>query len=166
MALLLPESGLLFWMLLSFGIVAFILAKYGFPIILKMVEERKTYIDESLLIAKQTYEQMAVVKAQGEAIVDDARREQVKIMKDAAQTRDLLIKDAKEKAGIEATKLVDEARKQILMEKEDAIRDIRRQVAELSVDIAEKVLRGQLDKKTEQMVMIDRLLDEINISKS
>jgi F-type H+-transporting ATPase subunit b len=107
-----------------------------------------------------------VVKAQGEAIVDDARREQVKIMNDAAQTRDLLIKDAKEKAGIEASKLVDEARKQILIEKEDAIRDIRRQVAELSVDIAEKVLRGQLDKKTEQMVMIDRLLDEINVSKS
>lgn len=166
MALLLPESGLLFWMLLSFGIVAFILAKYGFPIILKMVEERKTYIDESLLIAKQTYEQMAVVKAQGEAIVDEARREQVKIMNDAAQTRDMLIKEAKEKAGIEAAKLVDEARKQILIEKEDAIRDIRRQVAELSVDIAEKVIRGQLDKKDEQMVMINRLLDEINISKS
>jgi F-type H+-transporting ATPase subunit b len=166
MALLLPESGLLFWMLLSFGIVAFILAKYGFPIIIKMVEERKTYIDESLLIAKQTYEQMAVVKAQGESIVDEARREQVKIMNDAAQTRDLLIKDAKEKAAVEAAKLVDEARKQILIEKEDAIRDIRRQVAELSVDIAEKVIRVQLDKKGEQMVMIDRLLDEINISKS
>lgn len=166
MALLLPESGLLFWMLLSFGIVVFILAKFGFPIILKMVDSRKTYIDESLLIAKQTYEQMAVVKAQGEAIVDNARKEQVKIMNDAAQTRDQLIKDAKEKAAVEAGKLVEEARKQILNEKEDAIRDIRRQVAELSVDIAEKVLRGQLEKKTEQMVMIDRLLDEINVSKS
>ena len=66
MALLLPESGLLFWMLLSFGIVVFILTKYGFPVIIKMVEERKTYIDESLLVAKQTYEQMAVVKAQGQ----------------------------------------------------------------------------------------------------
>ena len=166
MALLLPESGLLFWMFISFGIVVFILAKFGFPIIVKMVESRKTYIDESLLIAKQTYEQMAVVKAQGETIVDNARKEQVKIMNDAAQTRDQLIKDAKEKAGIEAAKLVDEARKQILLEKEDAIRDIRRQVAEISVDIAEKVLRGQLDKKAEQMVMIDRLLDEINVSKS
>jgi F-type H+-transporting ATPase subunit b len=166
MALLLPESGLLFWMLLSFGIVVLILAKYGFPIIIKMVESRKTYIDESLLIAKQTYEQMAVVKAQGVTIVDNARREQVKIMNEAAQTRDMLIKDAKEKAGLEAAKLIDEARKQILIEKEDAIRDIRRQVAELSVDIAEKVLRGQLDKKNEQMDMINRLLDEINISKS
>jgi len=166
MSLLLPESGLLFWMLISFGIVVLILAKYGFPIILKMVESRKTYIDESLLLAKQTYEQMAVVKFQGETIVDNARREQVQIMNEAAQTRDLLIKDAKEKAGLEAIKLVEEARKQILIEKEDAIRDIRRQVAELSVDIAEKVLRGQLEKKTEQMDMINRLLDEINISKS
>jgi F-type H+-transporting ATPase subunit b len=166
MSLLLPDSGLLFWMLLSFGIVAFILVKYGFPVIIKMVESRKTYIDESLLVAKQAYEQMAIVKAQGEVIVEDARREQVKIMNDAAQTRDLLIKDAKEKAGLEAVKLIEEARKQILIEKEDAIRDIRRQVAELSVDIAEKVLRGQLEKKDEQMDMINRLLDEINISKS
>jgi len=166
MSLLLPDSGLLFWMLLSFGIVAFVLVKYGFPVIIKMVESRKTYIDESLLVAKQAYEQMAVVKAQGEIIVEDARREQAKIMNDAAQTRDLLIKDAKEKAGLEAAKLIQEAKKQILIEKEDAIRDIRRQVADLSVDIAEKVLRGQLEKKDEQMDMINRLLDEINISKS
>jgi F-type H+-transporting ATPase subunit b len=78
----------------------------------------------------------------------------------------MLIKDAKEKASLEAAKLIEDARKQILIEKDDAIRDIRRQVAELSVDIAEKVLRGQLDKKTEQMDMINRLLDEINVSKS
>ena len=166
MALLLPESGLLFWMLLSFGIVVFILTKYGFPVIIKMVEERKTYIDESLLVAKQTYEQMAVVKAQGVALVDEARREQANILKDATVTRDLLIKEAKDKAGVEAAKIIDEARKQILAEKEDAIRDIRRQVAALSIDIAEKVIRGQLDKKDEQMVMINRLIDEINVSKS
>jgi F-type H+-transporting ATPase subunit b len=166
MSLLLPDSGLLFWMLLSFGIVSFILVKYGFPVIIKMVESRKTYIDESLQLAKQAYEQMAKVKAQGEVIVDNARKEQVKIMNDAAQMRDQLIKDAKDKAGIEAVKLIEEARVQIQSEKEAAIRDIRRQVAELSVDIAEKVLRGQLDKKGEQMAMIDRLLDEINISKS
>ena len=166
MALLLPESGLLFCMFLSFGIVAFILAKFGFPVIIKMVESRKTYIDESLLIAKQVYEQMEKVKADGEVIVDNARREQVKILNEATATRYLLIKDAKDKAQQEGVKMIDEARKQILIEKEDAIRDIRRQVAELSVDIAEKVLRGKLEKKDEQMDMINRLLDEINISKS
>jgi F-type H+-transporting ATPase subunit b len=166
MALLLPESGLLFWMLLSFGIVVFILAKFGFPIIIKMVESRKTYIDESLLIAKQAYEQMAKVRVEGEVIVDKARREQVRILNEATETRDLLIKDAKEKAQSEGVKMIADARKQILIEKEDAIRDIRRQVAELSVDIAEKVLRDKLENKGEQMNMINRLLDEINISKS
>jgi len=166
MSLLLPESGLLFWMVLSFGTVVFILTKYGFPVIVKMVEDRKNYIDESLLIAKQAYEQMEKLKADGEAIVDNARREQVKILNEATKTRDLLINDAKEKAQLEGYKLIEEAKKQILIEKEDAIRDIRRQVAELSVDIAEKVLRGKLEKKEAQMDMINRLLDEINISKS
>ncbi len=65
MSLLLPETGLLFWMLLSFGIVAFILVKFGFPVIINMVESRKTYIDESLLIAKQAYIEMDKVKAAG-----------------------------------------------------------------------------------------------------
>ena len=166
MSLLIPDSGLLFWMVLSFGIVFFILAKFGFPVIVKMVEDRKLYIDESLQVAKQAHVELAKVKADGEAIVDNARREQVKILAEAAQTRDLIVKDAKDKAQVEAIKLIEDARKQILIEKEDAIRDIRSLVAELSVDIAEKVLREKLDKKGEQMDMINRLLDEINISKS
>ena len=166
MSLLLPESGLLFWMLLSFGAVVFILAKFGFPVIIKMVEDRKAYIDESLLVAKKAYEQMAVVKAEGEFIVDNARREQVQILNDATKTRDLLINDAKEKAVIEGRKLIEEAKKQIQIEKEDAIRDIRRQVAELSVDIAEKVMRTNLEKDDEQTRLMNRLLDEINITKS
>jgi F-type H+-transporting ATPase subunit b len=166
MSLLIPDSGLLFWMILSFGIVFFILAKYGFPVIVKMVEDRKLYIDESLQVAKQAHIELAKVKADGEIIVDNARREQVKILAEAAQTRDLIVKDAKDKAQVEAIKLIEDARKQILIEKEDAIRDIRSLVAELSVDIAQKVLREKLDKKGEQMDMINRLLDEINISKS
>jgi len=166
MSLLLPDSGLLFWMFLSFGIVAFILAKYGFPVIIKMVEDRKAYIDESLLSAKKAYDDLAKVKDESLQIIDEARKEHIKILNEASQSKEQLIRDAKEKASIEATKIIEDARKQILIEKDDAIRDIRRQVAELSVDIAEKVLRGQLEKKTEQMDMINRLLDEINVSKS
>ena len=166
MSLLLPESGLLFWMFLSFGIVVIILTKYGFPVIIKMVESRKSFIDDAILVAQRAHEELALVKAEGEIIVDNARHEQVKLINEATQTRDLLIKEAKDKAGVEANKLILEARKQILIEKEDAIRDIRREVAELSVDIAERVLRVKLENKDEQMNMINRLLDEINISKS
>lgn len=166
MSLLLPESGLLFWMLLSFGIVVAILIKYGFPIIIKMVEERKAYIDDSLIVAQKAHQEMEQLKSEGESIIENARREQVRILQEANKMRTAMITDAKDKAQVEATKLLEETKKQILVEKEDAIRDIRRQVAELSVDIAEKVIRGQLEKKDEQMNMINRLLDEINISKS
>jgi len=166
MSLLLPESGLLFWMLLSFGIVVFILAKYGFPVIVKMVEERRKYIDESLLVAQKANEELKNIKSESEAILNEARKEQVRILHEAAQSSNLLIKEAKDKAGIEAQKVIDDARKQIQNEKDSAMREIRLQVAELSVDIAEKVLREKLGKKEEQMSMINRLIDEINISKS
>ena len=166
MELFTPEVGLIFWMLIPFLVVFFILAKFGFPVIIKMVEDRKAFIDESLLSAQKAYDDLAKVKDESTLILDNARKEHVKILNEASQSKEMLIKDAKEKASLEAAKLIEDARKQILMEKDDAIRDIRRQVAELSVDIAEKVLRGQLEKKTEQMDMINRLLDEINVSKS
>ncbi|MBE6281217.1 MAG: F0F1 ATP synthase subunit B [Bacteroides sp.] len=161
MSLLMPDSGLLFWMVLSFGIVFFVLAKFGFPVITKMVNERKEYIDHSLVIAKEANEQLAHIKAEGETILAKAHEEQNVILKEAAATRERIVREAKEQARLEGEKLMAEVRQQIKMEKEDAIRDIRRQVAILSVDIAEKILRKNLDSEEEQMEMIDRMLDEL-----
>ena len=95
MSLLVPDSGLLFWMLLSFGIVFFVLAKYGFPVIVKMVNERKEYIDRSLVVAKEANEQLANLKAEGETIMAKAHEEQARILNEAAATRDRIIKEAK-----------------------------------------------------------------------
>ncbi len=166
MSLLIPDSGLLFWMLLVFGVVVFVLAKYGFPVILKMVDERKAYIDESLLMAEKARLELENVKTEGLQILENARKEHTAIMNEAAALKESLIKDAKFKALQEANKMIEEARVQIGSEKEEAIRDIRRQVAALSVDVAEKVLRNKLVDTDAQVGMIDRLLDEINISKS
>ena len=159
MSLLLPDSGLIFWMLLSFGIVFAVLAKYGFPVIIKMVEGRKTYIDESLEVAREANAQLSRLKEEGEAIV--ANKEQGRIMKEAMQEREKIIYEARKQAEIAAQKELDEVKRQIQIEKDEAIRDIRRQVALLSVDIAEKVIRKNLDDKQEQMGMIDRMLDEV-----
>ena len=164
MELFSPDVGIIFWMLIPFLIVFYILGKYAWPAILKGVEKRNEYIDESLLAAKQARDELAGVKADTEAMLDQTRKEQAAILAEAAKSRDMIVADAKEKAGVEAAKMMETARNQILLEKEDAIRQIRREVATLSVDIAEKVLREKLDKKDEQMNMIDRLLDEINIS--
>jgi F-type H+-transporting ATPase subunit b len=166
MSLLTPDSGLLFWMLISFGIVVFVLAKFGFPIILKMVEERKEFIEDALLKAEKARTELDSVKAEAELILDKARKEHQQIMNEASQLREVLIQEAKTKAIGEADKIIENARLQIQNEKDDAIRDIRKQVAALSVDIAEKVLRSKLDKKDEQLGMIQRLIDEMNISKS
>lgn len=166
MSLLVPDSGLLFWMLLSFGIVFFILAKYGFPVIVKMVEERKEYIDHSIEVAKEANRQLTAIRAESETIMAKAHEEQSRLLNEAAATRDRIIKEAKDQAQIEGQKQLEEVKKLIQAEKSEAIRDIRRQVAILSVDIAEKVLRKNLDEEHEQTELIDRLLDELTVSKS
>lgn len=161
MSLLLPDSGLLFWMLLTFGVVFVILAKYGFPVITKMVEERKAYIDRSMEVARQANEQLAQLKKESEALIAAANKEQGRILREAMHERDKIIVEARKQAEAAAQKELDDVRMQIKQEKEEAIRDIRRQVAVLSVDIAEKVIRKNLGQKQEQMDMIDRMLDEM-----
>jgi len=166
MSLLTPDSGLLFWMLLSFGIVVFVLTKFGFPVIIKMVEERKAYIEESLLMAEKARFELQQVKAEGEQIIATARTEHKAIITEAAELKDKLVKDARVQAQVEADKVIAESRRLIEFEKEEALRSIRKQVAEISVSISEKVLRTKLVEKGEQQAMIERLLDEINVSKS
>ena len=158
MSLLLPDSGLLFWMLLSFGVVFVVLAKYGFPVITKMVEERRAYIDQSLEVARQANAQLAKLKEESDALIAAANKEQVR---EAMHERDKIIVEARKHAEALAQKELDDVKQQIQQEKEEAIRDIRRQVAVLSVDIAEKIIRHNLDKEQDQMEMIDRMLDEM-----
>ncbi|WP_108822690.1 F0F1 ATP synthase subunit B [Dysgonomonas sp. Marseille-P4361] len=161
-----PEFGLVIWMCICFGTVFIVLAKFGFPIITKMVADRKNYIQDSLDAAQKANEQLASIKEQSDAILASAKTEQVKILKEAADTRDRIVNEAREQAKIAGAKELEEMRKLIQAEKDQAIRDIRRQVAELSVDVAEKVLRGSLKDSEAQMSMIDRLVDEAMVSKS
>ena len=137
MSLLLPDSGLLFWMLLSFGVVFVILAKYGFPVITKMVEGRRTYIDQSLEVARQANAQLAKLKEESEALIAAANKEQGRIMREAMHERDKIIVEARKHAEAVAQKELDD------------------------VDIAEKIIRRNLDEKQDQMEMIDRMLDEM-----
>ena len=161
-SILTPDIGLLFWMFLAFVVVLFILAKFGFPAIIDMVENRKKYIDESLRKAHEASERLENIQQEGETILQEAREKQAFIMKEAAETRDAIVEKAQEKARDESARLLADAKKQIEIEKQNAIRDIRSQVAELSVQIAEKVLRERLSSDEQQMEMIDRLLDEVS----
>lgn len=161
MGLLTPDPGLLFWMVITFAVVFILLAKYGFPVITKMVEDRKAYIDNSLKAAREANEQLANVKAEGEKVLAQAHEEQARILSEAATTRDRIIADARDRARTEGERMMEEIKKQIEAEKESALRDIRRQVAMLSVSIAEKIMRNKLADEKEQTEVIDRMLDDM-----
>ena len=165
MDLLIPDSGLLFWMGLVFIIVLFILWKWGFPVIVNMVTERKAFIDEGLRKAHEANERLANIQKEGESILQEAREKQAQILKEATATRDAIVEKAQGKAREEGARLLTEARAEIEAEKQNAIRDIRAQVADLSVQIAEKVVRQQLSTDKKQMDLIERLLDEVAVDK-
>lgn len=160
MSFLLPEAGLLFWMLIAFGVVFFILYKYGFPVITSMIDERKKFIDDALHNAKLANEKLAGIEEQSRQILEKANAEQVKILREAVVVRDNIIKDAKEKAEAESARIVATAREQIRQEKEEALREIRAQVAELSLSIAEKVIRKELSNGNVNDKYMNTLLDE------
>jgi len=165
-AIFTPDIGLLFWMLLAFLVVFFFLAKFGFPAIVNMVEERKNFIDESLKAARAANEKLADIEAESERLLQNAREKQASILKEAAATRDAIIEEAKSKADAESVRILEEAKAQIQVEKDNALRDIRRQVADLSVEIAEKLIHRQLDDELKQETLINSLLDEMNNSPS
>ena len=162
MDLLMPESGLLFWMTIVFIIVFLVLLKWGFPSIIKMVNDRKAFIDDSLRKAHEANEKLANIQKEGESILQEAREKQAAILKEAAETRDAIVENAQDRAREEGARIVNEAKIQIETEKQNAIRDIRSQVAELSILVAEKVLKQNLSTDAKQMELIDRLLDEVS----
>ena len=145
MDLLVPNSGLLFWLTLVFLVVAFIVIKFGFPVIINMVNERKEYIDESLRRAHVANEKLSNIQKEGESV-----------------TRDIIVGKAQDKANEESTRIIAEARLEIANEKQNAFNDIRGQVAELSVKVAEKILREQLSDEKKQMELIEKLLDNVS----
>jgi F-type H+-transporting ATPase subunit b len=164
-SILTPDLGLLFWMLIAFLVVFFVLAKYGFPAIINMVDERKRYIDESLQKAHEASERLENIKQEGEAILQEAREKQAQMLKEAAETRDAIVEKAQEKAREESARLLSDAMLEIEQQKQAAIADIREQVATLSVEIAEKVLKQNLKDDKSQMDLIDRMLDDVSSNK-
>ena len=148
-------------MTLVFLVVFFILKKWGFPSIIKMVNERKEYIDESLAKAEEANLRLANIQKQGEELLMEAREKQAQILREASETRDTIVGQAQEKAREESARILSEAKAEIESQKQAAIRDIRAQVAELSVQIAEKILHKELSGSAEQTQLIDSLLDEV-----
>jgi len=164
MGLVMPDIGLLFWMLVSFSIVLFILKKFAWKPILESLKEREDSIEESLNSAKKAKEEIAKMQASNEQLLKEARQERDQIVAEAKDLGEKFVKEAKNRASEEADKLIEKARQSIENEKSAAINEIKNTVASLSIEIAEKLLKSELSDKKKQQTLIDSSLQEINLN--
>ena len=162
MGLLTPGIGLIFWMTLTFLIVLLILGKWGWPVIIKGLRKREEDIRNSLLAAENAKKEMEKLKAGNEELLAQAREERDNILKEAKQAGNQMIEDAREKAKIEAAKIILQARENINFEKEKAIKEVQTQMAQLSLDIAQKVIEQEVKNSQTSEELIAKQLEKIS----
>ena len=161
MSLITPDFGLIFWMTLIFAIVFFILAKFGFPVITGMAGKRADKIAEGLRKAEEARVQYEELSTRCELMLKETREKQAAMLKEASAQSEQIVAKAKLQAQDEAAKLLENARVQIRAEKESAMREMRRELAGISVSIAEKVVRRELSSDQAHTDYLNTLLDEV-----
>ena len=164
MQLVTPDIGLLFWMLVSFLIVFFILKKFAWKPILNMLHERENNIEQALKAADKAREEMEKLQANNERILNEARAEREKIFREAQEIKEKIVGEAHEQAVREKDKIMNDARVSIEAEKNMAIREIRNTAAELSVQIAEKLLHRELSNDQKQKEFVELMIKEIPVN--
>ncbi|MBP3253889.1 MAG: F0F1 ATP synthase subunit B [Bacteroidales bacterium] len=162
MGLLTPDIGLVFWMTLTFAVVLFILGKWGWPVIIKGLKKREEDIKNSLLAAENAKKEMEKLKAGNEELLLQARQERDNILKEAKQAGSQMIEQAREQAKLEADKIILQARENINFEKEKAIKEVQTQMAQLSLDIAQKVIEREVENPQVSSELIAKQLEKIS----
>ncbi len=164
MELVKPDFGLVFWMTVSFLIVVFIMRKFAWGPILSSLKERETSIEEALNSAKKAKEEVANMKAENERILQEARNERDNLLKEARETKDAIINEARTRAQTEGDRMINIARETIQNEKMAAITELKNQVATLSIEIAEKVIRQQLSSDEKQKALVQEMLKDVKMN--
>jgi F-type H+-transporting ATPase subunit b len=164
MELLLPSIGLIFWTLIAFIIVFLILRKFAWKPILTSLHEREENIAQSIASAQQVKEEMAQLKAENENILAKAREERAMMIKEAKDTSDRMVNEAKERAKSEYDRILRDAQAAIEQQKMAALTDVKNQVGNLVIEVAEKVLRRELSNKSEQETFIRQLAGDVKLN--
>ena len=155
--------GLFFWQLLLFVALLLLLKKFAWKPILEAVNERETSIKDSLSAAEKARDEMQAVQADNKRILKEARAERDALLSEAKTASIQMINQAKEDAKSEADKITAQAQEMIQNEKKSAVNDLKSQVAQLSIEIAEKVLKTELKDKATQEKLVKQLVDEIAV---
>jgi F-type H+-transporting ATPase subunit b len=164
MELVKPSIGLIFWMIVSFSIILFLLKKFAWAPILGMIKEREESIENALAAAEKAKAEMKSLKSDNERILAEARNERDNLLKEAREIKDQMIAEAKATATKEGERLLKSARENIQNEKMAAITELKNQVAVLSIEIAEKILKTELASDETQKSLVKNLLQDVNLN--
>lgn len=164
MELVKPGIGLIFWMTLSFAIILWVLAKFAWKPILKAIKEREHSIDEALHQADKAREEMKSLESKHEQLLNQAKDERDKILKEAREVKEKIIEDARMKANVEADRIIESAKESIQNEKMAAITDLKNQIALLSIDIAEKILKEELKQTDKQKEFLSKMIEDVRFN--
>ena len=164
MDLITPSVGLIFWTAVVFIILLVLLRSLAWKPILSAVKEREQSIEDALNAAKKAKEEMALLNAQNEKIMKEARAERDAILKEAREMKENIINEAKNSATVEGHKLIENAKTAIQNEKSAAMADIKNQVGQLSIEIAEKILTKELADKSAQVALVNDVIDQVKFN--
>jgi F-type H+-transporting ATPase subunit b len=164
MELIRPEIGVLFWMIIVFALVLFILRVFAWKPILNALKEREKTIQQRLDVAKKAKKELAEIEFGNERIIALAKTERANMLKEAKNTKNEIIEDAKKQAQKEADKIMRDTHLRLEQQKKEKMEEIKNQIASLSVDVAEKILKEKLSKDKSQKDYIKTLVDEIEIN--
>lgn len=164
MELVKVDIGLLFWMTVTFGLLLFILGKFAWKPIMKMLHEREDSIEKALNAAEDAKKEMLKLKAGNEQLLLEAKEERDALLRDARKVRESIIDEARLKANEEANRIIENARESINYEKMAAINDLKNQIAAISIEIAEKLIIQELSDKDKQHQLTEKLLKEVKIN--
>ena len=164
MELIKPSFGLIFWMLIGFGILFFILAKFAWPVITNSIASRNKKIQDQLDEAARIHAELENMHLKHEEMLAEAKAERDAIVADARRLSEKLYEDAKQKAESEAQAIIDDAKKTIYFEKMKAITDVKNEIANFSIDIAQKVIEQELSDKDRQEKLIEEWVNNCNLN--
>lgn len=164
MELLNPDTGLFIFQVVAFLLLLFLLGKFAWRPILNGLKEREETIEGALLSAEQARKDMEALKSDNEKLLAEARSERDAILKEAMATANAIKEDAKEETSKITAKMIEEAKASIENEKRAALADVKTQVAALSLEITEKVLRTQLGDQKAQQALVDEYVKDLNLN--
>lgn len=159
-----PAIGLIFWTTITFVLLLVLLGKFAWKPILNAIKTREKGIEDALASAESALKDMRELKSNNEKILAEARAERDNLLKEARDTKDAIIAEAKSKAQVDADRILSSAREQITNEKNAAVAELKNQVATLSIEIAEKILRSELSSDEKQKALVNNLMKDVNLN--